>query len=356
MRFKLKNGYYYVAVIAILLLTSFVGGRFRKAMDSPNDDYDLIRKYLLMDSSPLVSNEKPKIWVHNKFEYNARKWESFQSRSTTDLNQPYIHVTLKSIIDHCAEDFQVCLIDDTTFAKLLPSWDVDLVTVAEPMKRHLREVGMAELVYTYGGMVVPNTFLCLSSLKDLYLAGTSESKPFVCERVNRVVNMNKHARRLTFMPDTYFMGANKNDVVIKEFVEYLKARNWSPHFSSDREFEGDSQQWCLAKIDAQEMNLVGGEVVGVKTNGKKPVLVEHLMEEDYLDLSTTCVGIYIPEDDILARTKYQWFATIGTEELLTSDIIIAKYMQASILDSARDYYGKEKKRTKGNLRAMSSSI
>ena len=27
--------------------------------------------------------------------------EGFHSRSSTDLNQPYIHLTIKSIINHC---------------------------------------------------------------------------------------------------------------------------------------------------------------------------------------------------------------------------------------------------------------
>ena len=357
MRFNLKHGYYYAAVIIVLLLTSFVGSKFRNAMSENSDEYDLIRKYLLNDTTtPLATNEKPKIWIHSKFEYNARKWESFQSRSSLDLNQPYIHITIKSIIDQCADDFQVCLVDDNTFSKLIPTWDIDLPSLAEPMKSHLREFGMALLVYAYGGMIVPNTFVCLKNLKELYETGTADDKPFVCENVNRVVNMNKHARRLAFIPDSYFMGAKKNDPVIKEYAEYLKSRNWSPHFSCDREFGGDSQQWLLSKIDAQEIQLIGGEIVGVKTNGKKPILVDHLLEEEFLDLSPNCVGIYIPEEDILARTKYQWFATISTEELLKSEMIIAKYMQASILDSAREYYGKRPKTTNGNLRAISSSI
>ena len=354
--------YYYLGVIVVLLLTSYVGTRFRHVFASNNDEeYDLIRKYLLTDNSPLVSDDKPKIWIHTKFEYNARNWQSFQSRSSMDLNQPYIHITMKSVIDHCAEDFQVCLIDDNTFAKLLPAWDVDLMSLAEPMKTHVREIGLAELVYQYGGMIVPNSFVCLKNMQEFYRAGLSEERPFVCEKVNRVVNLSKPSRRLTFMPDSYFLGAPKNSPVLKEYIEYLKERNWSPHFSSDREFGGDSQQWFLKKIDAQEMNLMGGEMVGVKTNGKKPILVDDLLQEDYLDISPNCVGIYIPEDEILERTKYQWFAVMKTEDILKSGMIISKYMQASILDSARDYYGKEKRSgkgifTKGNAYAQSSSI
>ena len=78
------------------------------------DDYKLIEQYLLNDS-PLYGYNRPKIWIHSKYELNARKWKDFQSRNSTDLNQPYIHATIKTIINHCGNDFNVCLIDDESF-------------------------------------------------------------------------------------------------------------------------------------------------------------------------------------------------------------------------------------------------
>jgi hypothetical protein len=84
------------------------------------------------------------------------------------------------------------------------------------------------------------------------------------------------------------------------------------------------------------MNLLGGELVGVKTQSKKAVLLDNLMEEEFLDFSPSMVGVYIPADEILLRNKYQWFAVLPPEQLLTSNIIIAKYLMASNVDSSRD--------------------
>jgi hypothetical protein len=64
------------------------------------------------------------------------------------------------------------------------------------------------------------------------------------------------------------------------------------------------------------------------------------MEEEYLDLACDAVGIYIPEDEVLNRTKYQWFAYLSKEEILNSRMIISKYIMASIIDTSNEYYKK----------------
>jgi len=332
-----KNIYYYVFVFSMILASAYVGTRFNDAF-KPQDEYELIKNYLLNDS-PLYGFNRPKIWIHTKYEYNARRWKSFQSRSSYDLNQPYLHLTIKSIIDHCGDDFHICLIDDNTFSKLIPSWEIDLSTVAEPMKTQLREVGMAELVYYYGGLVLPNSFLCLRPLRSFYDTGISGNRPFVCEQINHSVQIGKQPHRYAFLPNTYILGAPKNDPAVKELIVYLKRRNQTPHFSSDRDFLGDTSQWCMEAIAVQKMNLVGGEWVGVKSNRKTPILVDHLMEEQELDIPENCVGIYIPEPEILTRKKYQWFAVYPTAELLDTHMAITKYMKRALLDGSDQFYG-----------------
>ena len=88
----------------------------------------------------------------------------------------------------------------------------------------------------------------------------------------------------------------------------------------------------------QKIELVGGELIGVKSQKRKPILLENLMEEEFLDLSPSVYGIYIPADELLRRTKYQWFAVMQSDELLTTCPIIVKYLKASIVDSTNEYY------------------
>ena len=68
--------------------------------EGDKDNHNMIRKYLLEDSEFDASEQKvkkPIMWIHIKYEYNARKWLSFGSRSSCELNQPYLYLTLKSI-------------------------------------------------------------------------------------------------------------------------------------------------------------------------------------------------------------------------------------------------------------------
>ena len=335
MAFSIKKIMYYAVGAAILILASYLVTNYKKSLE-PNDEYDMIKKYLLNDS-PLYGYNRPKLWIHTKYEINSRKWKDFYSRNTVDLNQPYIHLTVKTIIDHCGDDFNICLIDDETFSKLIPSWDIDLTTVAEPMKSHLRQLGLAQLVYFYGGMLVPNSFMCTKNLKNLYEEGIAQNQPFVCEAVNNTLNIEHQKRKLLFIPDMYFMGAKKNDSTMKEMVEYLKKLNRNPHFSNETDFVGDVSEWLLENVDQQRIVLIGGEVVGVKTEDRKVILLDNLMEEEFLKISSSSVGIYIPADEILRRPKFQWFAVMPADEVLKTNMIVSKYLQASIVDTTNEY-------------------
>ena len=334
--FNTKNVYTYLFGAAIIITGSYLATQYKNSLE-PNDEYDLIKKYLL-NESPLYGYNRPKLWIHTKYDVNSRKWKDFYSRNTTDLNQPYIHVTIKTIINHCGNDFNICLIDDETFSKLIPSWDVDLSTIAEPMKSHFRKLGLAQLLYFYGGMVVPNSFCCTKNLIDFYKDGISGKRPFFCEAINRTVNNLNQKRKYLFVPDMDFMGAAKNDPVVLDFVEYLKIVCKDPHFSSECDFVGNISQWLLNANNAQLIQVIGGETVGVKTADRKQILLDDLMEENFLNVHDSLVGIYIPEEEILIRPKYQWFAYLSSEEILKSNMIISKYLMASISDSINEYY------------------
>lgn len=339
--FETKNLYHYMFAFGLILVASYFGNKFKQAFEPSNDEYELIRKYLLNDS-PLYGFNKPKLWIHSKYELNARKWKSFQSRTSTDLNQPYLHLTIKTIINHCGEDFNVCLIDDESFSNLIPSWDIKVNLLAEPHRTHYRELGMANLLYIYGGVVVPNSFICIKNIKEMYDQSVSQKMPFVCENVNHSVNLAKQSHKMLFTPDAFFMGAPKNNETIRDYIDYLKTRNQRTHSSSEIEFLGESQQWFIETINKQQISLVGGEMIGLKTNKRKPILLDDLMSDDFLDLNPNAFGLYIPADELLVRTKYQWYAALQPDDVLNATPIISKYIKASIVDSSDEYKNQKK--------------
>jgi hypothetical protein len=320
----------YVILFAIVAISSYFGNQLKWLGNDydQNEENDLIRKYLLtdVDNEALQKNKKPNLWIHTTYATNARKWKSFFSRNSTDLNQPYIHLTIKTIIQHCGDTFNICLIDDESFSQLIPEWNVYVSTMAEPYRHRVRDFGMALLLYNYGGMVVPNSLICFRDLGGLYAHGITGDKPFVCEQLNRVSNLKIHDKTLRFLPDSYVMGGKKGDSTLGEWVKYLNLHVNEPHFQSQDEFVGNSARWFLDAIDRGKMNLVGGENVGIKTPNREAIFLEQLMEENELNLDPMCYGVYVPADEVLKRTKYQWLAYMSLDELLKTRIILAHYL------------------------------
>jgi hypothetical protein len=387
--FEWNRAYSYLVVIVCALILTYIGwwinARFIRHVEL--DEYELIKTYLLNDS-PLQGKYKPKLWIHSNVEVNARDWKTNMFRNSSTLAQPYLSLTIQSIINFCGDDFHVCLIDDNSFAKLIPTWDLDMTTVSEPMKTYIREIGMLKLLYFYGGLRVPDSFLCLRSLYPLYkscagvgvhalptviqqLAGLGDSPidqgptsknesfdepirtevddtvkavetknpskekkyndgivPFLVENVNRHTGCKSEV----FTPTLAMMGALKNSPVIKEWANHLKEKIKSGQVSEDLNITGEVNRMGIDYTRAGRAMRVDGRFVGVKDNRGRPIGVEKLLGTSYLDVTDgDLYGIWIPREDMLRRTKYRWFSIMSVEEILESSLIIAKYMKLSMV-------------------------
>ena len=86
----------------ILIVLGVLYKRFEDKMsrEESSDIHESIQKYLL-DDETLGKSKKPILWIHVPYEYNSRNWLSFGSRSSFDLNQPYLYLTVRSIIKNC---------------------------------------------------------------------------------------------------------------------------------------------------------------------------------------------------------------------------------------------------------------
>lgn len=315
----------YLYSFILLGAASFLYNRYKKQTedDEGMKQYELVKKYLLNDSS-LAKSKKPIIWIHMTYEVNARWWPSFNSRNSDCLNQPYIYLTLKSIIDKCGNNFNICMIDDDTFANILPGWAVDLNMVANPIKSKLRELALAKVLYNYGGVVVPNSFICFQNLIDTYNTYTGNNKMFVGELLDR----NSTSQQVNFFPNTKFMGCEKENSTMKDYIAYLETMN-STDYTDESNFLGAYGRWCNEKIVNGEMNLLTADKLGMKDTLGKPVTIERLMGNTYIDLPGTVKGLYIPADEILKRSAFQWFARLSAKQALASDTIISKYLVIS---------------------------
>jgi hypothetical protein len=61
-------------------------------------------------------------------------------------------------------------------------------------------------------------------------------------------------------------------------------------------------------------------------NLRKPVTLDRLMSNNFINLSDRVHGLYLPADEILKRTAFQWFARLSAKQALESNTTIGKYL------------------------------
>lgn len=332
MTFKIKNYMNYIYLLVVLMIVWFLYNRYedKRQREENTENYNDIQKYLLKDTD-LAKEKKPILWIPITYDYNSRNWISFGSRSSFELNQPYMYLTVKSIINQCEGSFRICLIDDDSFAKLIPGWSVNMKTISSPVLDYVRSLAITRLLYTYGGMVVPPSFLCMKDLIELYNMGTSGDKMFVCETVDRNITSTTHE----FYADTSFMGSPKENPVMQELIDFMQ-RKVSSDYTAQAEFLGDFNRWCNTRAQRGQVKLIPGKLIGTKTMSDETILVDNLLSNDYIDLYPQAYGIYIPAKEILNRRHYEWFARLSPKQVLESNVIISKYiLLASTPDSRK---------------------
>lgn len=296
-----------IVIIVVALVANYFYRQFKNSEEKfdTDENYKYVADYLVNDQ---MENLKPILWVHCPSGLNARNWESFYSRSSTKLNMPYMYVTMKSIYDKCADSFNICLINDDSFSRLVPQWSVDLETMPSPVKDHYRQLGLTSLLFLYGGLLVPASTLCLKDLVYLYQDNMEEGA-FVVEHYAD-----------GFSPNPLFMGCRRRSETMKAFMKFQ-----SELFKNDKTNTADFKdligQW------ATRMRVVDGVNVGVKTAEGKPVLIQDLLGTTPVPFYQDALAIQIPE--VVNRPKFSWFCRMSPEQILESNMVIANYILAS---------------------------
>ena len=310
----------FFVVVLIILLIFYNRMEDKNKQDERYDNYNAIKDYLLDDNS-LAKSRKPILWIHIPYDYNSRKWVSFGSRTSYDLNQPYLYLTIKSIIAKCDDSFTICIVDDNSFHRLIPEWKVDMNIVSNPILKNMRVLGMLKLLEIYGGMTCPVSFLCMRNLVDMYSKGTQGDKMFVCETTNR----NITSTTSDYFPSLQFCGVKKNNSTTKQLISHVQ-QTMSEDFTSELEFQGNFERWVNYKINKGLINVINGSEIGIKTRDETPIIIDDLMSNNFLNLSKTTFGIFIPADEMLKRNKFMWFARSSEKQVLESNTILGNYI------------------------------
>ena len=323
-----------IAITVLMLLAlGYVYNIYRKQMnyEDQKQDMNLIKKFLIDEDNEvniknLGSIKKPIIWIHIDYNYNSRNWCSFGSRSSHELNMPYIYLTLQSIVNKCGEDFHICILDDYSFEKILPDYNVDLDKVGEPVKTHLRNVALMRVLHQYGGILLENSFICMQSLKSLQQKIESSGRPIVGEFINRA---NSNTLEV-FAPSIKLIGCTRECPVIYSFIQYLEKIN-NRDCTLAQSFEGNIENWLIDNINNRNINYILGEIIGTRINNTHIIIDDLLIKTDLADkLQSDTLMVYVDRDELLSRTRYNWFLRLSPEQIFNSRTTLAELLLFNI--------------------------
>lgn len=310
----------YIVSIGVLIAVSVAYEKFKlySEQDEQIRNYEIVKKYLVSESS-LAKSKLPILWIHNDYNINARNWPSFFSRNTLDLNQPYVLLTIKSIIDKCGSSFNVCLIDDDSFINIIPGWNVDMSRAAEPIRSKMRDLALARILKCYGGLIVPPSFLCTKNLIGAYNQMTANG----CLMTASMVDRNITSAHVDYMVSNKMLGCQKDCPLMDDYIQYLE-HLVSTDYTAESIFEGNADRWLLTPRTG--VNIIRPELTGCCDVDGNVVNIDRLIGNSYIDFSPAALGVYFPQQDILKRTDYQWFARLSARQAIESDTVMGKLL------------------------------
>lgn len=287
--------------ILIVLLLTIIGFIFRYFQNKEKQTlhYDLVSKYLLRGRP---NTNRPILWVYIPNEINARNWKNWGSRNTTTINIPYIQHSIQSIIKNAEKDFNIYFITNDSFSILFKDWNINIDKLANPERQNIIHFALLRVLYTYGGLLSPMSFLSLRPLKELYEYGihTSDKGIFFVST------------------DDFFIGAKANSCHLKNTIQELQEL-LSGHHSIDTSNR-------MQSILHNNIYTLPEQLIGKRDIDNNLVHMDQLLSESPIYFHKRLFGIVIPTESILRSTKYQWFAYVHYEDIKHMNNTISKLL------------------------------
>ena len=316
----LKNLKTCLTVTVFVVLLYFYNESSNTFYHKKFDKYDLIEEYILGDNP--LSHNKPILWILNNHPMNSRQWEDFHSRKSNKLNKPFLHLCVQTIIKKCQDSFNICFIDDNSFRRLIPDWNITMSKLSNPIKQHLRILGIAKLLYYYGGMIMPISTICIKDLKPLFDYGISENGIFSIEGINRT-NTSENAR---YTPNIYTFGCTKKHYIVQELVDYLQYLT-NTDYTNELDFCGKINRFLCKKIFNKEIKLIKGNVIGIKTIENKEVFLKSLLGSSFIEFDeNNLYTITFDSEKLDKRTNLNWFNYLSKDKVLAADTVLSKHL------------------------------
>lgn len=286
------------AVIAALLICAVVYSRRHGPVSRP------VEGKVFSDNH----DHRPLLWIYVPFEFNSRMWQSFYSRSSKCLNKPYQLLCMKSVIEHCKEDFDIRIICDADLSALLESVP-DLSAIPEPMLSGVRECLLCRVLAKFGGVLVPPDFVAGTSLKGMWDALPNDRLACVEGRNESVTSQDE-----PFSLSPKFMACRRQCKAMHRVADAL-GELVSTNMTSSSVFEGAAS----SIIDLTQPVVIPAEAVGLSTYSGDMVTLDDLSGSTEIDFGGPIMGVWLCGQVIASHTAYGWMERMSPAQVLTSN-------------------------------------
>jgi hypothetical protein len=250
----------------------------------------------------LLKSKRRKIWVHIPLERNSRHWQSFGSRTSTYLNLSVMNLCIKSIIDWCAQTYDIILFTDKDIPEILKS-TMDLSTLSGDELEKQRQILLLEILYEHGGILLPPTLYLRNNIKSQ----DALDRWFVVD----VFNTN-HKTESSRIPSIAITGAPANCPCLRKYIEYLAKE--------------DKAEFTDSYFVRNDIFVLDGCIFGTKNIMNESIQLDDLMSNKNLNLSEYNIGLYLPYRELMERTLYKWYVRMNERQVLATNCAFSYYM------------------------------
>ena len=265
------------------------------------------------------NKNNPFLWVYNSYDANSRHWKTFNDRKSNDLNQPYIELCLQSIIHKNSDNFNVCLISDSSFKKLLPELNFDIAKIPAPLKNHYQTLALMKIAHRYGGLVMPSSMICFKNLRSLYNRSIREHSAFCFEFPNHSLTVDYER----LLPSSKILGCERYNTHIRDIIHKYE-EVLSEDFTSESDILGKLSHFIMMSEEKGNIKVLSGQIIGTRDVNNRSVTLEKLFSTDFLQLSNDAMVLYIPQQKIKERNAFSWFCRLSPQQIYESNIYLCR--------------------------------
>ena len=304
-----------IGVIILIVLTLSIA--WRKELIAVNP----FRNKRLLD----VGSNYPVIWLYyDTSQVNARNWSDFMGRSSRVINEPFLNLCYKTIVEKNAGTYRVEVINGLAdLAARLGGWE----QLPEPLRTPIADVGEKELNWIraavlarWGGLWLHPAVICVRGF------GPLDSGSLVAFGSDPWEERGD-SEEVPSMRAIWAGSAGRKELVSWE----MAARERVERRSSNSELRRDDV-WDWKRFCGETGRVEAGPELNRKRDGRRIEIEDLLMagqEGNYpFNISRDTVYVPIPWKDIQRRSAYGWFLRMSEEQIMESDIAVRYLFEA----------------------------